>query len=645
MGSRTASLFTYLLLPLSLALLAAAGAAYLGADNRPSASLRLEQADWQNVTVPAFSDAPQMQDAAALPRNWQRVELPLAPPVALLRQARPPGERPAVIVTWLRLRPGTLPLTAHPLALYGARIKTDGTIAVYIDGQLAYRDQQDGLRWNSSRTPLWFTLDSGKEPREILLRLEHSERSRVAASSFWLGPVDALRPRYLVRQWLQQELPSMLSAAFLAVGLFALFVWLRRRDETGYLLFFCLGATAFFRTLHFYSSLPIRNDWFAWLTVNSLFWLVLVVHIFLLQLHGRPQRAFTGFLVALTVSVALLTQPLLPLLHNTPKVTPLIYVVAALMGAAVCAAGIAASWRRSGEGMPVACGIGICVLLGISDWLLQNNFVSPEGWYLGAYTNAICFATFGSLMYRRYLSAIEEAEQLNASLAHRLRAREAELEESHRRLRDIELRQTISEERQRLMQDMHDGFGSSLIGAIRSVEHGRITDAQVSRILKDCLDDLKLTIDSMEPVESDLLLLLATLRFRLEPRLEGSNIGLRWEVQEVPALPWLDPSRALHVLRILQECVANILRHTRATEIRVRTAASSDGVQVSIEDNGQGFDPDRALAAGSGRGLQNQRRRAAVLGGTVRWESGPEGTRFTLWLPLCAPGQKAAEAA
>jgi hypothetical protein len=58
----------------------------------------------------------------------------------------------------------------------------------------------------------------------------------------------------------------------------------------------------------------------------------------------------------------------------------------------------------------VAVGIGICVLLGIADWLLQNNFISPEGWYLGAYTNAVTFSVFGALMYRRYMQAIDEVE-------------------------------------------------------------------------------------------------------------------------------------------------------------------------------------------------------------------------------------------
>lgn len=426
----------------------------------------------------------------------------------------------------------------------------------------------------------------------------------------------------------------MLSAAFLAVGIFALFVWFKRRHETGYLLFFNLAVTSFLRGLHFYADLPIANDGFAWLTVNSLLWLVTVVHFFLRQLHGRALTWFTRALVGVTGLIGVLTLPGLAVLPNTPKVTPLIYPMAALMGAAVGLVGGISAWRRSNEGVLVAIGVSVCTLLGVSDWLLQNNFVSPEGWYFGAYTNAITFGIFGILMYRRYVNAISEVELTNANLAQRLKHREAELESSHQRLRAAERQQAISAERQRLMQDMHDGLGASLISAIRSVERGAVSDAKVSQILKSCLDDLKLTIDSMEPVEADLLLLLATLRFRLEPRLEGTGIALLWEVRKLPTLTWLDPSSALHILRIVQESIANILHHTQASEIRVGTAVESTGVLVSIVDNGRGFDVEKTLAAGKGNGLRNLQRRAQAIDGTVRWTSGPEGTQFTLWLPL-----------
>jgi len=160
------------------------------------------------------------------------------------------------------------------------------------------------------------------------------------------------------------------------------------------------------------------------------------------------------------------------------------------------------------------------------------------------------------------------------------------------------------------------------------------------------MDDLKLAIDSMESVDADLLLLLATLRFRLAPRIESAGLALRWEVQSVPALPWLDPSSALHILRIMQECVANVLRHTRASVISFRTAVEGQGVCVVIEDNGAGFDVHEALRR-SGRGLRNQQRRASAIGGVVSWESGSAGTRFKLWLPLyqgAVPGPVASEA-
>jgi signal transduction histidine kinase len=346
-------------------------------------------------------------------------------------------------------------------------------------------------------------------------------------------------------------------------------------------------------------------------------------------------------MVAITALVALLTLPQLAVLPNLPTVTPLVYLVAASMSLVACVVSGVCAWRHSGEGRMVVCGVFGCTALGMTDWMLQNNVIDPEGWYFGAYMPALCFIVFGALMVRRYVAAIAEVERVNASLAERLKAREAELEVSHRRLRDIEMRQTISDERQRLMQDMHDGLGSSLISAIRSVERGDLGDARVSQILKDCLDDLKLTIDSMEPVDADLLLLLATLRFRLEPRLEDTGVNLSWEVRETPTLPWLNPSSALHILRIVQESIANILRHTRATEIHVGTAVIDDGVCIRIGDNGQGFDPETALAQGAGRGLQNQRRRAAALGGKVQWQSGPRGTVFTLWLPLEAGVQAA----
>jgi len=208
-----------------------------------------------------------------------------------------------------------------------------------------------------------------------------------------------------------------------------------------------------------------------------------------------------------------------------------------------------------------------------------------------------------------------------------------ELADSHARLREIEQRQILAQERQRLMQDMHDGLGSSLVSALRVVEHGRLDEADVAQVLKGCIDDLKLAIDSMEPVEADVLLLLATLRFRLGPRLESSGIALRWDVKTVPPLPWLNPKNALHILRILQEAFTNIIKHTHASEIRLTTHAEGECVVITVADNGGGFDLEKALH-GPGKGLANQQNRARSIGARVDWVSSPAGTRLTLHLPF-----------
>jgi len=182
------------------------------------------------------------------------------------------------------------------------------------------------------------------------------------------------------------------------------------------------------------------------------------------------------------------------------------------------------------------------------------------------------------------------------------------------------------------MQDMHDGMGSSLVTALRGIEHGKMDEAAIVEVLKGCIDDLKLTIDSMEPVETDLLLLLATFRFRLQPRLESMGIRLRWHAEDVPPMAWLDHRNALHIFRIFQECFTNIIKHAGATEIRMTTRLQGETVLITVTDNGKGFidEADRPR----GKGMANQTSRAKAIGAEVKWSSSAAGTEFQLVLPV-----------
>jgi signal transduction histidine kinase len=240
-------------------------------------------------------------------------------------------------------------------------------------------------------------------------------------------------------------------------------------------------------------------------------------------------------------------------------------------------------------------------------------------------------------MQRRYLHVRTDLVTLNASLDQRLRDREAELGEQHRKLLATEHERVVFEERQRIMRDMHDGIGTALMSSLAMAEQGRLTQEHAVAVLRDGLDELKLVIDSMEPVEKDVVALLASLRFRFGQRIEEAGIRIAWEMEELPPLPWLDPSAALQVLRIVQEALTNVLKHSQATEVRISARPANRGtaqtsIVIRITDNGVGFDPEHAR---NGRGLNNLRHRAAALGGELRFQSKPgRGTSISLHLPL-----------
>jgi signal transduction histidine kinase len=208
----------------------------------------------------------------------------------------------------------------------------------------------------------------------------------------------------------------------------------------------------------------------------------------------------------------------------------------------------------------------------------------------------------------------------------------AELSRHQKRLVEVENERTLLLERQRLMRDMHDGLGSTLISSLVAVERGLIAHSDVAELLRDCVDDLRAVIDSLEPVEHDLVALLAMLRYRLGRRLDAAGIALDWHMGDIPTLGWLGPSEALHVMRAVQETLANVVKHAHATRVRVSADHDNGMVQVCIADDGCGFDTHESFA---GRGLRQLSQRALHLGGKVDIQSHPgSGTSIILRIPV-----------
>lgn len=604
-------------------------------------AIQLPSAQRLSLVGTGFTQPPAEVNARDLGQgNWQTVALPDVAARELL--AAPLGDV-RTSTDWYQLDLRGLADGLAPRYLYIPRWKTIGQIAVYGDGRLLYASEGSKTH-NGYNHPLLVRLNAAAgelAPTVVMLRIDRLQSSGSALSTVWVGAAQPLVWRYQVRQLLQTQLPFIGGAAFLAVGVFSLAVWVRLRRDTLYLLFFATSAMAFVRMLHYHvggSYLLVNDEWFEWITVSSLLWLLVLCHAFMERLHERPLRGLTPALVTLTLLCSLATVPgALTMLPELTQLTPLLYMLLLPFAVLIFFDALRNGFRRNSREIWLMAGwLFVTTLCCVYDLALQNNWVSPEGVYTNPYAIIGLFVMFLYIMFRRYVGAMVKVEQANTHLAQRLHSREAELATSYARLREVEHRQTINDERLRLTQDMHDGLGSSLVTALRVVESGRMTDVELGEMLKSCIDDLKLTIDSMEPVEADLLLLLATLRFRLGPRLAAAGIRLKWEVQDLPKLDWLNPRSALHILRIFQEAFTNILKHTRATEIRVCTGVEGKGVSVSIEDNGQGFDLEKALDQHSGRGLNNQQRRVQSLNGRVNWTSGPAGTHFSLWLPLQA---------
>ena len=132
--------------------------------------------------------------------------------------------------------------------------------------------------------------------------------------------------------------------------------------------------------------------------------------------------------------------------------------------------------------------------------------------------------------------------------------------------------------------------------------------------------------------------------FRLnKPELPLQRSGLQPNNSELPPLPWLDSGSALHILRIVQEVLTNIIKHSGATRIAVGTHEAINGglrgVEIVITDNGRPFHaPPPEATPPARRGLSNIRSRAQALGAWLDWvplDYGDEGgTRFRMWLPL-----------
>lgn len=266
-------------------------------------------------------------------------------------------------------------------------------------------------------------------------------------------------------------------------------------------------------------------------------------------------------------------------------------------------------------------------------------FPPPSRFVLQASVLAPPLTTFGILfeiaLQGRRLN--QEAEGARSDLERQVLEQDASLLRSSQLLRHQERQIAVDAERQRLLRDMHDGVGGVLTHLLLDVRGARLGPQEIEQGLQAAVDDLRNMASAIDTGNEPIDEALAMFRERMAGRLARAGIAFDYRCALPAPAPSLDARRLLSLYRLLQEGVANSLRHAAPSRIDLTAEAAGGGaIRIRLEDDGAGFAPDAAAGSpGEGRGLANMRRRAAQMGGDLTIESAPgNGAKLVLTIPI-----------
>ncbi|MBX3743734.1 MAG: hypothetical protein KF833_00345 [Verrucomicrobiae bacterium] len=201
-------------------------------------------------------------------------------------------------------------------------------------------------------------------------------------------------------------------------------------------------------------------------------------------------------------------------------------------------------------------------------------------------------------------------------------------------------------ERKRIAADLHDGLAQNLLIAVHRAALGarecpdlpaaRERLVEIEGLLHDALHEVRAVSQNLRPVLLEKIGLTRSLEALVRKASEVSPV--RFQIQLGPLDTWFSPADAIHVFRLFQEGIQNILKHSRASEAAVTAQPDVGGrACLILSDNGRGFDPDAVAATepGSELGLVGMAERVHLLGGTWSCESRPgHGTTLIMRLPI-----------
>jgi signal transduction histidine kinase len=533
---------------------------------------------------------------------------------------------------WYRLRVRLTELPKQSWAVYLPRVNMNGQ--VWVNGQpMPYDGSLVAPVTRNWYTPQLVQVPAGAwrvGDNEIDIHVVSGYLSRNGLAAVDVGPFTALEPSYTWRRLAQNDGPRIANTSLIALGLFMVLVWLRDRTQGAIAL---QGMAAILWGIGNMGSaapepfLPL----FIWesLSFISVVTSQLLICLFFWRFVGRRVRAIDYSIYALLVLT-----PIITFVWPTGWQIVLTYLANfILMAISATQALVHVVRTRRPDGMVLVAGCVLALPVAAHDLAFEVNWVPYDSFFWLAFAGPVLMYCTFYILAGDHARSRQDLARLNATLAGEVAEREAALRESFQRLAELERAQAVQAERSRILRDMHDGVGAHLSSALRQLQSPRSQPVDIGLVvqtLRDSLDQLKLSVDALTLQPGDVVGLLASLRFRIAPRLKAAGLDLIWNVQDLPRWPHGQPPALRQLQYILFEGLSNVLQHSGATRLTLSARSRPGEIEVSLSDNGEGWDGE-----GEGSGLQTMRARAKVIGAHLSLTGAPgHGTELRIVLPL-----------
>ena len=208
--------------------------------------------------------------------------------------------------------------------------------------------------------------------------------------------------------------------------------------------------------------------------------------------------------------------------------------------------------------------------------------------------------------------------------------------------------QNQESERQRIAVNLHDSLGQNLLVIKNQARLAmQTTDDEsarqqrlnaISEITSQAIEEVRQITHDLRPYQLDRLGLTQAIRATVSRASESSPIVFASHVDEIDAI--FGKEAEIHIYRVIQEAVNNVIKHSGATEAAVVVKNQKTFVSLSIRDNGCGFDTDTDLSRSRhmGYGLSGISERVRILEGRLLLDSrAGQGTSLTVEIPIPVP--------